>query len=91
MQIKNTVQGPFGSRGRSCYFIKMTRAKVKNGFELLDILQFQDLFQDPWNDANMGDVLDYLGLSSRARAFPHDVLQVLALVPWSKFAASPVA
>ena len=60
-------------------------------FKILDLLSFPEIFEDAWNDANMGQLLTYLSRSSRAPHFPAEVNAVLNLLPWSKFGDVPVA
>ena len=60
-------------------------------FKIIDLLSFPEIFEDAWNDANMGQLLTYLSRASRAPHFPAEVNAVLNLLPWSKFGDVPVA
>lgn len=54
-------------------------------FNIQDVLSYPSLFDDPWNDAGMGQLLTYLAGSSRATHFPEAVKAIVDLVPWSEF------
>lgn len=49
-----------------------------------------DMYSDVWNDANMGEILQYLLLKQPEQ--PSDaVFRVVSLVPWERFENEPVA
>ena len=46
-------------------------------------------FNDLWNDANMGEVLQYL--LARRSSWPEEVEHLFAVLPWEHFVNEPLS
>ena len=62
-------------------------------FFINQVLEYTDIFQDPWNDANMGQVLEYLAQSKKMQSdkwseWMHELVEML---PWAEFDNQSVA